>query len=237
MTGEGPKPAQPNIRREPALNAPWVVTGLVVFLICAHAARWLLGGSISPWAFASGDLQSGRLIGLVTYQFVHANWPHVLLNAVFVLAFGAPVARYFGENLKGALLFLVFFLACGLAAALGYAALIEAWAELRGGEGDGWALLGASGAASGLMGGAVRLMQGRIDGLGDTRLGSLSGRTVIAMSFGWIAINLVLGLTGLTPGAGGAPVAWQAHIVGYFAGLLAIGIFGSIRGRLDRVLI
>jgi len=35
-------------------------------------------------------------------------------------------------------------------------------------------------------------------------------------------VNLLLGLTGLTPGTEGAPVAWEAHIIGFFAGLLLI---------------
>jgi len=41
----------------------------------------------------------------------------------------------------------------------------------------------------------------------------------------WILINAVLGLTGLTPGTAGAPVAWEAHIIGFFAGLLLISPF------------
>jgi membrane associated rhomboid family serine protease len=45
---------------------------------------------------------------------------------------------------------------------------------------------------------------------------------VIAMSLAWIAINAVLGLSGLTPGVGDAPVAWQAHIIGFAAGLFLI---------------
>lgn len=221
----------PRAPREPMLNSPLVVTALVVFLICTHLARLLLGGDALALSFARGDLQSGRITSLITYQFVHANWAHVLMNAVFVLAFGAPVARYLGSGVRGGILFLLFFLACGVAAALGYGLVMDGMARLGGGEAD-WALLGASGAASGLMGGAVRLMQGRRDGAGSDRgrVGSLAGRTVVAMSLGWIGINLVLGLTGLTPGTGGAPVAWQAHIVGYFVGLLAIGAFGRLAG-------
>jgi membrane associated rhomboid family serine protease len=42
------------------------------------------------------------------------------------------------------------------------------------------------------------------------------------MTLAWIVINAALGLSGLTPGAAGAPVAWQAHILGFAAGLLLI---------------
>ena len=40
--------------------------------------------------------------------------------------------------------------------------------------------------------------------------------------------SLALGLTGLTPGTAGAPIAWQAHIIGYFAGLFLIAPFAWV---------
>jgi membrane associated rhomboid family serine protease len=58
----------------------------------------------------------------------------------------------------------------------------------------------------------------------------MTGRTVVGMTIGWILVNAVLGLTGLTPGTAGAPVAWEAHIFGYLAGLLTIGLFGRLAG-------
>ncbi len=218
-------------RRERAINAPIVVVALVLFLVGAHAARVLAGGDALPLTFSQGDLARGRLAGLVTYQFVHATWAHVLMNAAFVLAFGAPVARYFGETWRGAAVFLVYFLLCGIIAALGYAGLM-ALPMAAGGEGP-WSLLGASGAGSGLMGGAARLI-GRPGGMTperrDGRLGAFSSPSVVAITLGWIAINVVFGVTGLMPGTGGAPVAWQAHIVGYFAGLLLLAPFGWVFG-------
>jgi membrane associated rhomboid family serine protease len=212
--------------RERAFNAPAVVLGLVIVLIAAHAARPLLGERVGYLVLANGDLQHGLLLGLVGHIFVHASWPHVLINSVFILAFGAPVARAFGETVWGGVLFLLFFLICGALGALGFIAMADAQTGLLGGGDAGWSLVGASGAAAGLMGGAIRLMAGRPDGEGA--LGGLASRTVVSASLGWIVINVVLGLTGLTPGSGGAPVAWQAHIAGYFAGLLLIGIFGRV---------
>ncbi len=144
---------------------------------------------------------------------------------MFVLAFGAPVARRFGEGLRGAIVFLVFFLVCGVLATLTYAALADGVAGLSGAAPPVWALIGASGAASGLMGGAVRLMGPR------GRLGAMTSAPILTMTAAWIATNVVLGLTGLTPGTGGAAVAWQAHITGYFAGLLLIGPFVRLAGQ------
>ena len=50
---------------------------------------------------------------LVTYAFLHGAWSHVLLNTVWLVAFGPPVARRFG-----AAGFLVFMGVTAIAAAL-----------------------------------------------------------------------------------------------------------------------
>lgn len=208
---------------EPAFNAPWTVAVLIALLIGAHAARMALGVDAGRFALTSEDLATGRFGGLVTYQFVHGSWAHVLMNSAFVLAFGAPVARYLGGGARGAAVFFAFFVLTGIGAALAYGGLETLLAPAPGG-GEGWALVGASGAASGLMGGATRLIQGK------GRLGPVTGRTVIGMTLSWIAVNMVLGVSGVTPGAGGAPVAWQAHIFGYFCGLALIGVAGRLAG-------
>ena len=209
--------------REPAINLPWPVGVLILALILAHAARVFTGGDADRFALTSADLETGRFGGLVTYQFVHGSWTHVLMNAAFILAFGAPVAGFLGRGVRGALAFVGFFLACGVIAAAAYG-LMSAVLGAAGMVQQPWALVGASGAASGLMAAAARLIEGR------GRLGSVLGRTVWGMTVSWIVVNLVLGLSGLTPGAEGVPVAWQAHIFGYFAGLLLIGPFGWIAG-------
>ncbi len=198
--------------REPAFNVPWPVLALVVLLIGAHAVRLLAGIDVGRFALTAGDLRTGRWIGLISYLFVHASWAHVLINAAFTLAFGAPVARWLQGGARGAAAFFAFFAICGVMAALGYAGLFS----VLGGGGD-WALVGASGAVSGQLGAAARLIEGR------GRLGQIGGRTVVGMTLAWIAVNAVLGLSGLTPGAAGLPVAWEAHVFGYLAGLILIG--------------
>jgi membrane associated rhomboid family serine protease len=74
------------------------------------------------------------------------------------------------------------------------------------------------------MGGAARLIEGR------GWIGRLGGRTVVGMTLAWIVINVIFGATGLAPGTEGAPVAWQAHIIGYFAGLLLIAPAAWVAG-------
>ena len=71
-------------------------------------------------AFQPATLSTGGWWpGLLTSMFLHANWPHVLMNATGALAFGAPVARLL-PGARGAATYLAFYIACGLVAALGY---------------------------------------------------------------------------------------------------------------------
>lgn len=214
--------------REPAINAPWVVTGLILALLAAHGARVWTGTTLEPLAVTSQDFAHGGYAQFVTYQFAHGSWAHVLMNSAFVLAFGAPVSRYFGTGARGSLTFLLFFLVCGVIAAASYGIYVDLEARIMARPPPPWALVGASGAGSGLMGAAARLMQGH------GRVGQLGGRTVVVMTLAWILINLVLGLSGLTPGAGAVPVAWQAHILGFFAGLLLISPFAALAGASRR---
>ena len=210
-----------NAQREPAFNIPWPVAVLAVGLIGAHAARLLLGISVDAFALTRSDLKMGVVGPLFTYMLVHGSWTHVLLNTVFSIAFGAPVSRWLGGGPRGGLAFFVFFIACGVVAGLGYGGLFDLTVRFGRAPAD-WAMVGASGAASGLMGAASRLVEGR------GRLGSMVGSRVVGMGAAWILANAVLGLSGLTPGTGGAPVAWEAHIIGFFAGVLLIGLAGRL---------
>jgi membrane associated rhomboid family serine protease len=206
-------------RREPMFRAPWPVVGLVALLIAPHAWRVLAHASAVPLALTADDLAQHRWAPLITHIFTHGSWAHVLMNSAFCLVFGVPVCRFFGAGLRGGFVFFAFFLVCGLGAALGYAGL----------DPHGrWMLVGASGAASGLLGGASRLLEG------PGRLSHLISRPVIAMTFGWIIVNAVLGLSGLTPGAAGVDVAWQAHILGFLIGLVLVGPFAWIAGARPR---
>ena len=90
-----------DVRREPAFNLPWPVAVLAVVLIGAHAARLGLGMSPDAFALTRSDLLHGAVAPLFTYILVHGSWPHVLLNSLFCVAFGAPVARWLGTGARG----------------------------------------------------------------------------------------------------------------------------------------
>jgi membrane associated rhomboid family serine protease len=198
-------------------NAPWPIVVLCVGLIALYAVQrfTLTDAALNGLAVTRAALTAGRWETLFTAMFLHASWPHVLMNAVAALAFGPPVARLFGGGPRGALAFFAFYLVCGLLAGLGYAAV----------DFNNVGAVGASGAISGLVGAAARIIQGH------GRVGPIFGSTVLAMTAGWMFANYVLGVSGLTPGATGMPVAWQAHLFGYLAGALLVGPFARLAGR------
>lgn len=206
-------------KSEAVFNAPLSVVVVALSMPVLFFFQRQLPDMGTSMAFAPIDLQNGRWGGLFTAMLLHGGWAHALMNAVGALAFGAPVARLFGERF-GSSVFLLFYIGCGVIAALGYG--LVHW-------GSSDPMVGASGAVFGLIGGATRLM-GAPQGWRGGRVLSLLDRRVIAASIAWMAVNAVTGLIGYAPGADGARIAWEAHAFGFFAGLLAIGPLGRAFG-------
>jgi len=205
-------------RREPIFNAPWPAMTLTLVIIASFVVQMQLPERV--WAdyvlTPAVVMQYGRWVTLITPLFLHGGWIHDLMNASAALAFGTPVARLFGLNVRGALLFFLFYLVCGLLSSIGYVmAHPDSLAPV----------VGASGAVSGLMGGASRLIERR------GRLGPLISRTTVGMAVMWTVVNLIIGYIPIMPGMNGAGIAWEAHVAGYFAGLLLIGPFARLIGH------
>lgn len=202
--------------REPLFNAPWPALLLTLLIVGSFVLqRQVREGVWLSYALVPADLfAGGRWETLTTALFLHGGWIHTLMNAAGAIAFGAPVSRLFGTNLRGAVVFFLFFLVTGALSGLGYAWLHPDSAA---------PVVGASGAVSGLMGAASRM----IDRPGQ--LGAIWTRSPVGMGVAWIVVNLVVGFTTLAPGTGGAQVAWEAHIAGFFAGLALVGFFPRVR--------
>jgi len=216
-------PGDPDFRPspEPIVNAPWPVVVLTVSIVVAYLiqSRFPLPLVSDAFAFSPALMLQGHPERLVSSLFVHGSWSHALLNAAFILAFGAPLARFYGPGIGGVIAFFLFYLVCGVLACLGFAAVH--W-------GQDAALVGASGAASGLMGAAARIIGGH-----GGRPGPMFSKAVTGMGAAWIVVNIIMAFTGgaLIPGAGEAGVGWEAHLVGFAAGVLLIGPFGWLAGK------
>jgi membrane associated rhomboid family serine protease len=184
----------------------------------ALQSRFPIDAVAGLYGFSPAALAQGRWGTLISALFLHGSWAHALMNAAFALAFGTPVARFLGERAQGALAFFAFYLVCGVLSSLGYAALHP---------GSAAPLVGASGAVSGLMGAASRLIAGR------GRLGPILSSAVIGRGAAWVIVNLLIGVlgSGLMPGAENAAVAWEAHLAGFVAGVVMIRPFAWLARR------
>lgn len=208
---------QPPVR-EPMFNIPLAALLVIVSIVGSYAVQQFLPPS--DWiglALSPKGLADGRWWPLVTSLFLHSGWLHALANAGWALAFGPPVARLMGAGPRGTAVFLLFYLVCGA---------LAGWAFCLVHPGETGLVVGASGAVSALMGGASRLIDWR------GHLAPVWTRTAIAMAVFMVIGNVLLSFSGLTPGAEGLSIAWEAHIGGFFAGLLLIGPFARLaRGR------
>ena len=226
--------------RQPIFRIPGVVAGLILLLVLAHVARSALLDALSyqiinrfafiPARYSHAFLAAhkyidpgslfDRAIPFVSYMALHNDYTHLAINSLWLLAFGPIVARRFGG-----LLFLGFFLICGLAAAATHLAFN--WGSLT-------PVIGASGAISGLMGAGMRLLptQAPWATQGDDELAPIFSRQIMIFTAIWLAINLAAGLTGFGLGPGElGQIAWQANVGGYLAGLLLAGPFDRMRPR------
>lgn len=205
--------------REPFLQAPGSVLGLIAVLAVAHVVRILLP---APWpdtiltdfafipARAGAGDYAGFALSFVSYIFVHVDFTHLGINCLWLLAFGPIVARRFG-----AVRFLAFFLACGIAGAVAAFFLIQDVSV---------AIIGASGAISGLMAAGIRLYPWPGVVTRPSVMPILS-RPILLFSGTWLIANMIFGYFGYGGGGTWQPIAWQAHLGGYLCGLIATGRF------------
>jgi membrane associated rhomboid family serine protease len=211
---------QPRVR-EPIFTAPWPAVLLAASIPASFAVQQQLftpEQAGARFGLSTSALFRGDGAGLITALWVHGFWAHALVNAAFALVCGAAVARLLGRSLPRALSFFAFYLVCG-AIANGLCALVtEVFSP-------GQVLIGASGAVSGLVGAAARTLDRR------GKLGPVLSRTTVAIACLWTASNVVVAL-GLDPAATAhGPIAWTAHLFGFFAGLLLIGPWSRLFGE------
>ncbi len=205
---------------------PSIVT-LTIVIACSVAFAWELGlgaGSgdaalnrlILDWgvvparltaAWGRGDFLSVDTATLITSQFLHGGWLHLLGNMLYLWIFGNNVEDRFGR-----LGFLLFYLAGGAVAGL---------AQVAVDPGSGAPTIGASGAIAATLGAYIVLFpRARVTSL--IFLGFfyqlLNIPAVVVLGF-WFLLQLVDGFASLGVAQSGG-VAFFAHIGGFVLGAM-----------------
>jgi membrane associated rhomboid family serine protease len=239
---EMPLGPPPDTRREPVLNLPGPLTAYVLLIAVIHL-RVLLPPDWENWTVDAFGFIPKRydstLVNLefpggagakvwtfVTYSLLHANLTHIAFNVLWLLPFGSALARRFGA--------IRFFLFMAVTAAAG------ALAHLVTNEHAIAPMIGASASVSGTMAAAMRFAfvqgsflsfsRGDADAAAKVPALSLSqalrNPKVLAFLAIWFGVNIIFGAWSLSLGTDeNVSVAWQAHIGGFFAGLILFALF------------
>jgi membrane associated rhomboid family serine protease len=97
-----------------------VTTWLIVLNVLVYVLDQMTDGLLANWGYFSastviGGLQIWRFI---TFQFLHANFQHILFNMIALYFFGPLIEGYLGSRK-----YLAFYLLCGIGGALMYLVL------------------------------------------------------------------------------------------------------------------
>ncbi len=173
-------------------------------------------GAIPAVVFGHADLPNELIavppLGtLFTSMFLHGGWMHLIGNMMYLWIFGNNI-----EDVMGHVKFIIFYVICGILAALSHA-IIDTNSIVP--------MVGASGAISGVLG-AYLLLYPRAQVLVLIPLGFFTTWQYIpawiVLGF-WFIMQLLSG--GMSIGSEGGGVAFFAHIGGFIAGMALIGFF------------
>ncbi|MCS6762467.1 MAG: rhomboid family intramembrane serine protease [Candidatus Devosia symbiotica] len=224
--------------REPVFLLPGAVMAVIGVLVAIHLTsifvlnqdgmtQLLFWFAFQPLRIVAATSDLSLAVPLIwtpfTYILMHGSWDHLLFNAVWFAIFATPIVRRYGAGPMLA----IFFVSAASAALFVVTTLYS-----------GAYLIGASGGISGLTGAAVRfifqpvivavhsetgkrmIVGCKLAGLREIWSDSRTRSFVLI----WVVLNAAVPLLPLFTGAA-VSVAWQAHLGGFIAGLLLVGIF------------
>jgi membrane associated rhomboid family serine protease len=201
----------------PSRTTPYITVTIIVL----NALAWLFEVSLDPEVLNRFLTAYGVVPAyfsaptLITSMFLHGSWMHIIGNMWYLWIFGDNVEDRLGHGR-----FIVFYLLCGIAAALGQV-LMDPTSTLP--------TIGASGAIAGVMGAYFVLYpQSRV-------------LTIITLIIFWEVVEVpafvLLGfwflmqlfsagsiaVTASSHGSGG--VAFAAHVAGFLTGVAGVFVF------------
>ena len=208
-------------------NPSSIVPYVSYALIAVNILAWLSYG-LRPerevwqvymdWALVPAEVSSGEeYFTFLTAMFMHGGFMHLAGNMLFLWVFGDNLEDYLGH-----VGMLIFYLLCGFGASLAQIVVDPASPVPN---------VGASGAIAGLMGGYLLLFpKAKVDVLMIlgyfAKVISLPAMVVLGL---WLGLQLFSGFGSL--GASGGGVAYWAHIGGFIAGIVGVGLLWLLKGK------
>jgi len=156
---------------------------------------------------------------LITSQFLHAGWLHIIGNMLYLWVFGDNI-----EDIMGSFLYLLFYLFSGIIAGIAQAVIVGP---------SNVPAIGASGAIAGVLGAYLVLYPwARVSTLIPIFFFATIARIPAVILIGWWFVQqFFYGIATLSAAASGG-VAFWAHIGGFIAGVILILPFiGRARRR------
>ncbi|MBK9168040.1 MAG: rhomboid family intramembrane serine protease [Bryobacterales bacterium] len=193
---------------KPAVTALLIAANVLVFLYQLSLESYALNHFIGEYGLVPARFDP---LNLVTSQFLHGGWWHLIGNMWFLWIYGDNV-----EDILGHGKYFLFYLLCGIAAALSqYLASPDSRVPM----------VGASGAIAGVMGAyLVKFPHARIVTLVFVFFFVTTVQVPASLILGyWFLIQVFSGVGSMgysNMSQGG--VAWFAHVGGFVAGVVLI---------------
>src|SRR5919197_4864651 len=200
----------------PSRTVPYIT----ITIIALNALAWLFEVSLPPdvldqflriYGVVPADFSPPTLI---TSMFLHGGWMHVIGNMWYLWIFGDNVEDRLGHGR-----FIVFYLLCGIAAAIGQIA-IDPYSTLP--------TIGASGAIAGVMGAYFVLYpHSRVLTLIPWIFIQIVELPAIILLGVWFLMQLfsAAGAIAVTASTHRGGVAFAAHVAGFVMGVIGVYVF------------
>ena len=216
-------------RTFPAVTAIIVAINILVFLYQAFVlitrGEEGLNAMIQAVALVPGLVTEGQSVVLPFYltfftaMFVHGGLLHIASNMIYLVVFGDNV-----EDLMGPVLYIVFYLLCGLAASV---------AQIAADPTSMIPNVGASGAIAGVLAGYLLLLPtGTVRILfflpPFSRIARIPALFFISL---WFILQIFGGAMSLGSTSESGGVAYWAHVGGFLAGLALAFVYKQIMRR------
>jgi len=181
---------------------------VTIFLIVLNTIIFLctisnLNHFIDLFGFTAEKIWDGRFFTILTSMFLHGNIWHLILNMWFLWVFGDNL-----ESRLGKLKFLGFYLLCGIGGGILYALAMSDPTQ---------AVIGASGAISGVLGGYLVLFPK--NKIRTFLFFCVTSIPAVIYIFVWFLLQLFSTSTLDTS------VSYFSHIGGFVAGILFVKMF------------